>query len=289
MEAIQTGAAEICKAIQDALDDNNGALIGRNGTIELSMMIQDGVDFGSAQILERNAGIFPVAQQHIFYKWRDASIRATKSADVIAAGWYEPLRDAEATAFDNWQVKAVQVPLRSLEPYYVEPQEQWTRLLSGHRVVVVTSFTETAKSQIQKGPEKLWNKRGVLPNDVDWCWIQTGHPRSIAKGQNEWPPHIHSSLQAADYIVSEVVNSGARFALIGCGGIGMVIGKMLKDRGIIAIVLGGAIQVLFGIKGQRWQSHEQISKFWNDDWVWPSEKETPGGAAAIENGCYWKP
>jgi hypothetical protein len=55
----------------------------------------------------------------------------------------------------------------------------------------------------------------------------------------------------------------------------------------VAIVLGGAIQVLFGIKGRRWKTHEVISKFWNDDWIYPKPEETPQGARDIEGGCYW--
>ena len=83
------------------------------------------------------------------------------------------------------------------------------------------------------------------------------------------------------------MKSGARFALIGCGGLGMPIAKMLKDRGVISIVMGGAIQILFGIKGKRWANHSVISKFWNDAWVWPLKEETPDMASSIEGGCYW--
>jgi hypothetical protein len=272
--------------IKAALESDRGALIGRNGTIELEQMIQ--VTPGRLPILERNAGIFPIAVHSIFYQWQKESIEATKSADILAAGWYEPLKEAEALMLEKWNVKALQVPLRTLEPYYVQPEEQWTKLLEGHSVAVVTSFTETAKKQIEKG-SAIWGSHGVLPSpdSVDWHWIQTGHPSSLAQGQNEWPDRIHSWFQAANYVVREVMKSGARFALIGCGGLGMPIARMLKDRGVIAIVMGGAIQVLFGIKGKRWEKHPVISTFWNDAWVWPSKEETPGGADAIEGGCYW--
>jgi hypothetical protein len=67
----------------------------------------------------------------------------------------------------------------------------------------------------------------------------------------------------------------------------MIIGAHLKARGIVAIVMGGAIQVFFGIKGGRWANHEIIRGFWNDAWAWPSAEETPGGAVAIEGACYW--
>ena len=288
--SVESGAQTIRTVIQKALDTDNGALIGRNGTIEMTLMMNDSYNKPNIlEILERTAGIYPISQHYIFFKWRDESIRATQNADVLATGWHERITEEESQALERWHVNTNQVPLRSLEPYYVEPDLQWTNMLKGHKVAVISSFTATAKSQVAKGSKAIWGEKGVLPDAVDWHWIQTGHPRSIAQGRNEWPTHIHSWSQAADHIVSEVVKSGARFAIIGCGGIGMPVAKMLKDRGIITIVMGGAIQVLFGIKGKRWQTHEYISQFWNDEWVWPSENETPAGASRIEQGCYWKP
>ena len=281
---INCAAATICDLIQEALEAGEGLLIGRNGSIELEQMIE--VNPASLSILERNAGIFPIAIHSIFYRWQQASIEATKSADALATGWYEPLKEAEMAALYKWSVKAVRIPLRALEPYYVEPSLQWTKLLSGQKVAVVTSFTETAMQQVKKS-QAIWGSKGVLPEDVDWQWIQTGYPSSVAKGRGEWPANINNWQQAADYIVGKVISSGARFALIGCGGIGMPIAKMLKDRGVIAIVMGGAIQVIFGIKGNRWKTHNPISTFWNDAWIWPIEKETPLGAASVEGGCYW--
>jgi hypothetical protein len=273
--------------IQKALDSDNGALIGRNGTIELEQMIQ--LNHASLQILERNAGVFPIAIHNHFYSWQKASIEATQAADVLATGWYEPLKKAEAEALIKWDVKAIEVPLRALEPYYELEEHQWSRLLAGHKVAVVTSFTKTAREQMKKGASAIWGSKGVLPPNVDWHWIQTGYPSQVAKGNREveWPLGTNSWSHAAEYVVGEVMKSGARFALIGCGGLGMPIAKMLKDRGVIAIVMGGAIQILFGIKGRRWSEHPIISKFWNSEWVWPSDEETPGGSSAIEGGCYW--
>lgn len=281
---IESGAETICKVIHESLGSDSGALIGRNGTIELQQMIT--VNPQSLSILEVNAGIFPIAVHSIFYRWQKESIEATKSADVLAAGWYEPLKEAEKDAFVKWSVNASLVPLRSLEPYYVDEGLRWTRLLGGHSVAVVTSFTRTARKQVELGLDKIWGST-IFPDTIDWHWVQTGYPSSVSKGTCSWPAGINNWQQAAEYVVGEVIKTGARFALIGCGGLGMPIAKMLKDRGIIAIVLGGSIQVLFGIKGKRWENHPIISKFWNDAWVWPGKDEVPGAAAAIEGGCYW--
>ena len=283
MSDIVNGARAIRRIIQIALENNDGALIGRNGSTEIELMI----DMNKPHLhlaLNRNAGIFPMKT---FSQWQTESIYASQAADILATGWYKPILKAEQDALDEWNFKGLQIPLRSLEPYYVQGEDQWTQLLSGHRVAVVSSFTETMKSQISKLHE-IWGIRGVIPPDIDWCWVQTGYPPSVALGFNEWPLGIKSWSDAVDYAVSEVMGQGARFAIIGCGGLGMPIAKALKDRGVIAIVLGGAIQNLFGIKGRRWVNHEIISKFWNEAWVWPSAKETPGNARGIEGGCYWQ-
>lgn len=274
------GSREICKCIQTSLDTDNGALIGRNGTIELEQMIF--YNQYKLSILEMNAGIFP---HTVISVWRNMSVDATSDADVLSTGWYEPLKDAEQEALKEWKCRAVQIPLRSLEPYYVPFNERWTRLLKGHTVSVVSSFTQTMKSQIPT-LSKLFPSE-MFPSDVTWNWVQTGHPPRLTGGINNWPSYITNSIDAVDWIVSEVVRQGSRFALIGCGGIGMLVAHKLKDRGVIAIVLGGAIQVFFGIKGRRWENHSVISKFWNEYWVSPLKEETPAGCSAIEGGCYW--
>jgi hypothetical protein len=280
IDPVINGAREICKCIHIALSNDEGALIGRNGTIELEQMISYNPSRDS--VLEMNAGIFPFA---VIPKWRDMSIDATSNSDIMATGWYEPLKLAEQEALIRWNCRAVQIPLRSLEPYYVSSEERWTRVLKGQTVSVVSCFTETMKSQVPN-LDKLFPS-DVFPSDIKWNWVQAGHPPRLAKGVNEWVSHITSSTDAVDWIVQKVVEQGSRFALIGCGGIGMLVAHKLKDRGVIAIVLGGAIQVLFGIKGKRWENHSVISKFWNEYWVSPSEGETPGGSFAIEGGCYW--
>jgi len=277
---VLNGSREIRSCIKNALNSDDGALIGRNGTIELEQMIS--YNRYKVSILEMNAGIFPEA---VIPVWREISIDATKDADILATGWYEPLKIAEQEALKEWNCKAIQIPLRSLEPYYVPIEERWTRFLKGQTVSVVSCFTETMQGQVPV-LDKLFPSE-VFPSDINWNWVQTGHPPRLAKGFNEWPSHIKNSIDAVDWIVSQVVRQGSRFALIGCGGIGMLIALKLKERGVIAIVLGGAIQVLFGIKGRRWENHSVISKFWNEYWVSPSEAETPAGCSAIEGGCYW--
>ena len=293
--AIEKGAEEIVSALQRALARNEGLLIGRNGTIELETLFfklhqaKPGQSYPGmiSKRIELHAGIFPSTQISID-RWVFQMVESIRSCDVLVAGWYKPFEAEETALLTNINRNAPRIPLRSLEPYYVEPDKRWTQLLKGQRVAIVNSFAETAIKQTRKR-EEIWPVAtdSLLPPNVEWIPIVTGYAPILAQGKAEWPSGELSWDVAINSVVKQVIASGARIALIGCGGLGMVIGSELRKRGIIAIVMGGALQVLFGIQGRRWASHDVIQHFWNDAWVWPSDKETPAGSQMIEGGCYW--
>jgi hypothetical protein len=293
--AIEKGAEEIYTCIEKALAKKEGALIGRNGTIELETLLfrlyksspnQEYPAFLSKR-LELHAGIWPPTKNSID-RWVFSMLEAIRRCDVLVAGWYEPLKVPEETLLQQTNTLAPRIPLRSLEPYYVPPEQRWTNILAGQRVAVISSFTKTIEEQIEKR-DLLWPvaTESLLPANVEWVFFQTGYAPALAQGVGEWPSTVGSWDVAVSSLVKKVVQSQASIAIIGCGGLGMLIGSELKKQGIIAIVLGGATQVLFGIKGKRWETHSVISRFWNDSWVWPKDTETPRGSSLIEGSCYW--
>lgn len=293
--AIEAGAQEIYTAIQKALETKEGCLIGRNGTIELETLLFR--LYGSApnqqypshlsRRLELHAGVWP-SDKNSLDKWVFQMIETIRNTDVLVAGWYEPLKLQEERLLNQTNTLAPRIPLRSLEPYYVAPEQRWTNLLAGQRVAVVSSFAKSIEEQLEKR-ELIWPvaTESLLPSNVEWVPIQTGYAPALAQGVAGWPSDIESWDVAVSSLAKRIVESKASMALIGCGGLGMILGHELKRRGIVAVVLGGATQVLFGIKGMRWSTHSVISHFWNDAWVWPKASETPRGASSIEGACYW--
>ena len=82
----------------------------------------------------------------------------------------------------------------------------------------------------------------------------------------------------------------ADVAIIGCGAYGFPLAAKLKQAGKQAIHLAGATQLLFGIKGKRWEENTAfayVQKFFNDAWVYPSDEDKPKAADKVEGGCYW--
>jgi hypothetical protein len=288
-ESVLAGNEVITQEIETALKENRGSLIGRHGTIELTMILlakQTGrIDIEKAKILERNAGIFPQTDPSI-KQWIQEYSAATVYANVLAAGWYPPLAQAEMRHIAAANPKCQLIPLRSLEPYY-SSQTPWTRLLDGQRVTVVSSFAITMGKQVHHASE-IWPRSSlILPEPTKWSFVRSYYCPLLANGQCEWPIQICSWADAVEYLEKEVMKTNPRIVLIGCGGLAMPLAFRLKQKGVIAIVLGGAIQLLFGIKGKRWETHDVISKFFTDAWVYPEGYEVPNGAKDVEGGCYW--
>jgi hypothetical protein len=86
---------------------------------------------------------------------------------------------------------------------------------------------------------------------------------------------------------AEVEKVDFDIAIIGAGAYGLPLAFHVKSLGKKAIHMGGATQILFGIKGKRWDHHEVISKLYNEHWVRPLPSERPEHYYDIEKGCYW--
>jgi len=286
---ILNGANTISKLISEALVNKKGLLIGRHGSLEFQCVMQMLRDWQIPPpvwtALERNAGIFP-SDQAIVTSWINEYWNATKIADGMATGWFLPTRDDEIRMVTKYNPTAIQFPLRSLEPYYVDESNRWTQTLKGRRVTVVSSFTQTIEKQL-KVADAIWldKAESILPEGTQWSFVRSFYPPAYTSGSTAWK--VESWKEAVAYLVSEVEKTNPEIVLLGCGGLAMIVAAELKKKGIIAIVLGGAIQVLFGIKGGRWKDHTIISTFWNEAWTYPSLEETPKHASKVENSCYW--
>lgn len=72
-------------------------------------------------------------------------------------------------------------------------------------------------------------------------------------------------------------------ALVGAGAWSLPLVAALKKNGRSGVHTGGDTQLLFGIKGKRWDSFG----FYNDHWTSLLPEESPRGSERIDSGCYW--
>ena len=94
-------------------------------------------------------------------------------------------------------------------------------------------------------------------------------------------------FDALDHMKNKISEKEFDIAIIGCGAYGFPLASFIKDQGKKAVHIGGATQILFGIKGARWDEREFFQKMYNEYWVRPSEEETPNNNDLVEGGCYW--
>ena len=279
IENIIAGSEKIEKCIEHHLALQKGAIIGRHGSTELTTILFK----YSFKSLEQYSGIFPSESNESMAEWLKIYRESTKESNIFAAGWYTLFASQEIEYLNKLSPSLDLIPLRSLEPYYTS--QPWTRVLENKRITVVSSFADTMRKQIEK-KDDIWEGKQILPN-AKYSFVRSYYCPSIANGSCEWPRGIVCWKTAVEYLYKEVLNTKPNIVLIGCGGLAMPLALKLKQQGIISIILGGAIQILFGIKGSRWESHAEISEFFNDSWTYPSKEEIPNNSNKIENNCYW--
>ena len=147
------------------------------------------------------------------------------------------------------------------------------------KVLIVHPFSETIIKQY-KNRKNIFTNQNILPE----FQIDTVKAVQSLSGEDK---RFKSWFDALDYMKNEMSKKTFDIALIGCGAYGLPLAGHAKRLGKIGIHLGGSLQLLFGIKGKRWDNDPQVNKFYNDYWVRPSESDKPKNYIKVEDGCYW--
>ena len=152
--------------------------------------------------------------------------------------------------------------------------------LKGKKVLVVSPFAETMKEQYEK-KDLVWSNKQILP-DMDLTFIKSVWylSKDDNGGFNDW-------FEALEYLNKQIKETDFDIALLGCGPFSTFLAANIKRSGKKAIQYGGALQMLFGVQGARWDGKEYYKPFVNEHWVRPSSEETPKEKNRMDGGCYW--
>lgn len=240
--------------------------------------------------IARNGGLFP-ATDVALDAWAAHMLTEVLPAGDGFAIWNPIVGNVEKAILNTFAPRAAQFPLRTLEPYYMNIlEDRWTYNLTKHaKVAVVSPFYKSIEHQ--------WKKReGIWGDNTIWSStpptiipIRAGYSPYLSATTGRWSTTIIDGgwKAAVADIVRQVQETGALFAIVGCGALSLPICYALKKEHIASIHTGGATQILFGIKGHRWITHGTISEFFNEAWEFPFPEEIPTGAKEVEGGCYW--
>jgi len=97
------------------------------------------------------------------------------------------------------------------------------------------------------------------------------------------PPRHQSWLHALDDLRQAMEREEFDVALVGAGAWSLPLVAHAKKLGKRGMHLGGSLQLLFGIKGARWDQ----KGFYNEAWIRPLPSEVPANHRLMEQGAYW--
>ena len=163
-----------------------------------------------------------------------------------------------------------------LEPF-LKGKEGWHYHLGDTKLLFLSPFPDTAAIQKEKYSE-IWQgapKPDVVTIRYPFAECYTGEEPKV-----EWQDRL---IQMKE----EIAKQDFDFATLGCGAMGLPLCNFIKNElGKGVIYLGGGNQLLFGIKGKRWERDKNFTKIINNPaWIRPLDSETP--KSQIEDGCYF--
>lgn len=204
---------------------------------------------------------------------------SSKQVDFLAV-WYNAFEDYYVKNFSPKEMRCFY--LNSIEPWSCRNMP-WSSALEGKKVLVIHPFKETIQMQYKRR-EKIFPNTDILP---EFELITLKAVQTIAGEKDE---RFSNWFEALNWMYQQAMKIDFDIAILGCGAYGFPLAAMLKKAGKQAIHLGGVTQILFGIKGKRWDEQEEyqyIRDFYNDAWVYPSDADKPKKADIVEGGCYW--
>lgn len=267
--------------IYDKVMRNQPFMMARYGSVELSIIVKyvtkqmgliKEIPDKHMNVLCNNAGFFP-NNKYLAEKFAELMIESSKQVDLLVA-WNDIMEDYVIKMFAP-QTQLIRYA--SMEPFL--NTNPWSAALEGKKVLVIHPFEESIKHQYSKR-EVLFENQKVLP-DFELKTLKA--VQTIAgnlSGFETW-------FEAFQYMLEKVKGIDFDIAILGCGAYGFPLAAEIKKMGKQAVHLGGGTQILFGIKGKRWDNVSEIKKLYNQYWISPNESERPKDFNTIEGGCYW--
>ena len=222
--------------------------------------------------MTRWSGFFPSTEENLM-RFGEMMVEDSKQLDILGS-W---LPDEEILK-KNYNLGFQYISLRNLEPFW--SNLPWTRYLEGKRVLVVHPFAESIKNQYDNYRDKIFENSMVLPNFTSLRVIKAVQSLGGNSEFKDW-------FEALDYMKGKIDQEDYDVCLIGCGAYGFPLAAHVKRMGKQAIHLGGALQLLFGIRGNRWDNMDDYKSLVNQYWTRPKGDEIPQTKDNVENGCYW--
>lgn len=186
----------------------------------------------------------------------------------------------------------INLHLETLYPFFVD--SPWTRALKGKKILVVHPFDETIQVQYKKR-KQLFKNQEVLP-DFELITLKAVQSAAGIK------PSYKDWFEALKYMENQISAIDFDICILGCGAYGLPLAAHVKRMGRKSFHIGGGLQLLFGIKGKRWDDpnygvaefkmypdliKEPYCSLYNEYWIRPLASDTPKNINLLDGAIYW--
>lgn len=288
-------AAETNKIIGDAISNHAAFWAGRMGFIEMNMLRQviehrmiPHIDHRESALKQlcKSAGFFPYDLE-CGERYVDMVLNDCSAID-LQGYWHLYMEDY---LHDVYQKDTMISHLEWLKPWSacgVHGAGPWSAKLKGKKVLVIHPFERSIRMQYEENREKLFSNKPEQHEILPEFELKTIKAVQTIAGERD--DRFKDWFEALGWMKSECHKMDFDVAIIGCGAYGLNLAAEIKRMGKTVIHLGGATQILFGIKGKRWEIGgygKEMNQYMNSYWVRPLEEEKPKGSNEVEGGCYW--
>jgi len=250
--------------VREKFIEKKGFNLIRVGECELRSILNN-----DNEMLYTNAGFY--GSDELLNKWKGEYIRAVIDSDVLL----------DVYSCDSFRITSKLLMnlniYKNCVPYWEESLSFWVDLcdtIAKHEICVISYFADEMKSQA-KNLDKIHNR----PTPWKFSFIEAFNSIEGNKPHNDF-------FETLEIMKKRIDKSTADYFLVSCGCYGILLCDYIKKIGKNSIYVGGQLQLLFGLKGARWDKREGIKKNYNKFWKYPKRK--PKNYNNVEGGCYWE-
>ncbi len=240
------------------------------------MGVLDAISFPLMKNLKTNAGVFP-EDEKTYMTFANEYMNSLPKADYNAYLGFALMEEYMIHKFVRKD--CAQYAMRALEPFQYE--KPWTLALKNKRVLIVHPFAELIESQYKRRNE-IFPDKEIFPE----CELRV--VKAIQSSGKTYPEGYADWTEALDSLYQSCMKEDFDIALLSCGSYAVPLGARLNESGKQVMVLGGMLQIMFGIKGKRWEeSRPDIVAMYNDAWIRADGSYVVKDAEKIDGAAYW--
>ena len=271
------------KTIIRQMKTNRPFVLSRLGTTETEIILcfsqpkKFNISNDKRENINSLSGVFPTDNVSLG-EFSDIYLNALREVDVLAVrssaierGFWEK----EKYLLKNLPKLPVLLDIGSIDPMLF--QYNWTQFLNKKKILIIHPFAKTIIHQLHR-LDKIHKDTFVKFENCKFEILASVQSLGYQGGDD-----FDCWVSALNFMKDSIKRIDFDIALIGAGAYGLPLAHECKKMGRSAIHLGGSLQLLFGIRGKRWDD----SGLYNEHWINPFPSDTPKGYLNVENGCYW--